>query len=50
MITFRDRMARGIVGLNGTEMREGDGAAIEDERRTLVDAETEADVLLFELG
>ena len=44
------QVARGIVGLNGTEMREGDGAAIEDERRIEVDAETEAEVLLFDLG
>ena len=44
------QVARGIVGLNGTEMREGDGAAIEDERRIEVEADTEAEVLLFDLG
>jgi redox-sensitive bicupin YhaK (pirin superfamily) len=44
------QVARGIVTLNGTEMREGDGAAIEDEETIVTEAETEAEVLLFDLG
>jgi quercetin 2,3-dioxygenase len=44
------QVARGIVGLNGTEMREGDGAAVEKEDSLAVGAETEAEVLLFDLG
>ena len=43
------QVLRGIIGLNGTEMREGDGAAIEREELLTIDAETEAEVLLFDL-
>jgi quercetin 2,3-dioxygenase len=43
-------VARGIVALNGTEMREGDGAAATDERSVAVEAETPAEILLFDLG
>lgn len=39
----------GIVRLNGTEMREGDGAAIENETMLSIDAETDAEVLLIDL-
>jgi redox-sensitive bicupin YhaK (pirin superfamily) len=44
------QVARGIVALNGTEMREGDGAAVENEPGLTIEAETEAEVLLFDLG
>jgi redox-sensitive bicupin YhaK (pirin superfamily) len=44
------QVARGIVALNGTELREGDGAAIEDEPSLTIEAETEAELLLFDLG
>lgn len=44
------QLARGIVALDGTEMREGDGAAIEGEGGIDVQAETDAEFLLFELG
>ncbi len=44
------QLARGIVALDGTEMREGDGAAIEGEGGIDVDAETDAEFLLFDLG
>lgn len=44
------QVARGIVALNDTEMREGDGAAIEGERSVAVEAETDAEILLFDLG
>ncbi len=44
------QVARGIVALNGAEMREGDGAAIEAEPTITVTAETDAEILLFDLG
>ncbi|HXP30046.1 MAG TPA: pirin family protein, partial [Stellaceae bacterium] len=44
------QVARGIVALNDTEMREGDGAAIEGEGSIAVAAETDAEILLFDLG
>jgi quercetin 2,3-dioxygenase len=44
------QVARGIVGLNGTELREGDGAALEDEKRAEIEAETDAEILLFDLA
>jgi hypothetical protein len=34
----------------GTEMREGDGAAIEDERVVAIEADNDAEFLLFDLG
>jgi hypothetical protein len=43
------QVARGIVALNGTEMREGDGASIEGEPTVAIEAETEAEVLLLDL-
>jgi redox-sensitive bicupin YhaK (pirin superfamily) len=39
----------GIVGLNRTEMREGDGAALTSEEALQIEAETEAEVLLIDL-
>jgi redox-sensitive bicupin YhaK (pirin superfamily) len=44
------QVARGIVGLNGTELREGDGAALEDETNATIEAETDAEILLFDLA
>ena len=44
------QLARGIVTVNGTEMREGDGAAVEDEPAIAVAADTDAEFLLFDLG
>ncbi|HWE76538.1 MAG TPA: pirin family protein [Stellaceae bacterium] len=44
------QVARGIVGLNGTEMREGDGAALENETNATIEAETDAEILLFDLA
>jgi redox-sensitive bicupin YhaK (pirin superfamily) len=43
------QVARGIVALDGTEMREGDGAAVEDQDSVTVEAESDAEVLLFDL-
>lgn len=44
------QLARGIVAINGTEMREGDGAAVEDEPTIAIEADTDAEFLLFDLG
>jgi quercetin 2,3-dioxygenase len=44
------QVARGMVALNGTEMKEGDGAAVEDEPRLIVEAMAPAEVLLFDLA
>jgi len=44
------QVARGIVSLNGTEMRAGDGAAIENESGVEIEADTDAEVLLFDLA
>ena len=44
------QLARGIVTVNGTEMREGDGAAVEDEPALAIKADTNAEFLLFDLG
>ena len=43
------QLARGIVALNGTERREGDGAAVEGEPAIVVEADTDAEFLLFDL-
>ena len=43
------QLARGIVTVNGTEVHEGDGAAIEDERVVAIEADTDAEFLLFDL-
>jgi redox-sensitive bicupin YhaK (pirin superfamily) len=43
------QVARGMVALNGTEMKEGDGAATDGEPRLIVEAMTAAEVLLFDL-
>ncbi len=43
------QVAAGIVALNGTEMREGDGAGLTAEERLTIEADTDADVLLIDL-
>jgi redox-sensitive bicupin YhaK (pirin superfamily) len=43
------QVVAGIIGLNGTEMRQGDGAALTEETFLEIDAETEAEVLIFDL-
>jgi hypothetical protein len=43
------QVARGVIGLNGTEMREGDGAALSGENFLAIEAETDAEVLLLDL-
>ena len=44
------QVARGIIVLNGTELREGDGAAAVSEMAMQIEADTDAEVLLFDLG
>lgn len=44
------QLARGVIALNGTEMKEGDGAAIEREAAITVAALSEAELLLFDLA
>jgi redox-sensitive bicupin YhaK (pirin superfamily) len=44
------QMARGSLKLNDLELRQGDGAAVKDERALTLIAEDEAEVLLFDLG
>ncbi|WP_245578993.1 pirin family protein [Inquilinus limosus] len=44
------QLTRGVVLLDGHEMREGDGAAVEDESGLRITAETEAEILLFDLA
>jgi len=44
------QLARGIIALNGTEMREGDGAAVEDEPTIEIEAETDTELLVFDVA
>jgi quercetin 2,3-dioxygenase len=44
------QVARGSVDLNGTILKTGDGAAIEDETALAITANGDAEVLLFDLG
>jgi redox-sensitive bicupin YhaK (pirin superfamily) len=44
------QVARGVVTLNGQELRAGDGAAVEDERRLVIASLSDgSEVLLFDL-
>lgn len=43
------QLVGGIIGLNGTEMREGDGAALTSETMLSIEADSEAEVLLIDL-
>src|SRR5216684_4400359 len=42
-------VARGEVSLNGTDLKEGDGAKIVDEQQLKLSAPEDAEVLLFDL-
>ena len=44
------QVARGIAALNGIEMRAGDGAAVEAEASVTLEADTDSELLLFELA
>lgn len=43
------QVARGVLTLNGVALGEGDGAAVEDERRLTLAAPSRAEFLLFDL-
>lgn len=43
------QIVAGIIGLNGTEMREGDGAAITSEETLSIEADSDAEILLIDL-
>ena len=43
-------VARGSIDLNGKTLREGDGAAVTDERRLDVTAKDGSEILLFDLA
>ncbi|TFI60109.1 pirin family protein [Sphingomonas parva] len=44
------QVASGLIGLNGTEMRPGDGAALSGETLLEIEAETEAELVLLDLA
>lgn len=44
------QMARGSAAVNGTVLREGDGAAISDEKEIAIEGVDDAEVLLFDLA
>lgn len=44
------QVVRGAVLLNGTALATGDGAAVSDESRLLVEGVEDADLLLFDLA
>jgi redox-sensitive bicupin YhaK (pirin superfamily) len=43
------QVCSGLIGLNGTEMREGDGAAITGEPLLTIEADTDAELIVFDL-
>jgi quercetin 2,3-dioxygenase len=43
------QVARGVVTLNGTRLATGDGAAIKDERDLAIRADSDAEILLFDM-
>ena len=44
------QVARGSVKLNGKELKQGDGAAISDEKQVTIEGVESAEVLLFDLA
>ena len=44
------QVARGSVRVNGTELKQGDGAAISKEKELRVEAPEASEVLLFDLA
>ncbi|HYO79379.1 MAG TPA: pirin family protein [Thermoanaerobaculia bacterium] len=44
------QVARGSVDVNGTTLKAGDGAAIENESSLAISANADAEILLFDLG
>lgn len=44
------QVARGAVRLNGTELKQGDGAAFSDEKEIKVESQEPSEILLFDLA
>ncbi|HSC78109.1 MAG TPA: hypothetical protein VLB32_06060, partial [Candidatus Acidoferrales bacterium] len=44
------QVARGAVALNGKRLSQGDGAAVSEEKKLNIRAESDAEVLLFDLA
>ncbi len=44
------QVARGVIVLNGQELREGDGAAVSGEKELMITARTPSEVLVFDLA
>ena len=44
------QVARGAVELNGKSLNQGDGAAVSEEQKLVVEGTSEAEVLLFDLA
>lgn len=44
------QVARGAVTLNGTALKEGDGAAVTDEKELAIEATADAEILVFDLA
>jgi hypothetical protein len=44
------QMAKGAGSLNGTQLKQGDGAGVSDERALTLTASEDAEVLLFDLA
>jgi redox-sensitive bicupin YhaK (pirin superfamily) len=44
------QVARGEITLNGLTLDKGDGAAISDETDVVIEATTDAEILLFDLA
>ena len=44
------QLARGAATLNGHEMKEGDGAGLDDEGTVEITAQADCEVLLFDLN
>ena len=43
-------MAKGAASLNGTDLKQGDGAAVSDEHDLTLTAKDDAEVLFFDLA
>jgi redox-sensitive bicupin YhaK (pirin superfamily) len=43
-------VVRGAVGIDGVRLAAGDGAGIEDQPEIMIEADEDAEILLFDLG
>jgi redox-sensitive bicupin YhaK (pirin superfamily) len=44
------QVARGAAAVNGRALTSGDGAAVSDERRIVIKATSDAEILLFDMA